>query len=339
MLKKIYQSFREKLPVPAQIRLSKLAVYAANKPIYDTTGKLPYDKGVVVFSADFELAWAWRFSKRGVDPLLMARREREHFPLILNKLNELQIPITWGTVGHLFLDSCECKNGKAHYDMPRPDYFENEFWRYSKGDWYDIDPCGNYKDNPEFYAPDLVEDILKSAVQHELGSHSFSHIDCSDKNAKPELVQAELEATTEAMKRFGITPVSFIYPGHTYGNFDAVKRAGYKVVRYKTNDNKEAGFPETLPNGLRAIHDSLSFDLHEQGWDHSFVLWKMKRYIDRAIKEKAVVHFWFHPSVPLNDIHGHFFPLLRYVSECREQGKLEVKMMQDFQSDSAEERA
>lgn len=329
-LKSFYNKFREKLPINLQILSSKAVFKLLNKPIYDSTNRINLEKGIVVISADFELAWAWRYSKRKVDALEMAKTERENIPIILKKLNELEIPITWATVGHLFLDSCECKNGKPHSDLVRPKYFENEYWKYSVGDWFDIDPCGNYRTHPEFYAPDLVEMILNSTVKHEIACHSFSHIDYSEKNSFPELIESDLRACEEAASRFGIKLESFVFPGNFHGNFDMLKKHGYKVIRYKTNALKEIGFPEKIENGLIAIHDSIAFDQSEEGWGNNYLIWKMKKYIDKAIEKKAICHFWFHPSIKKKSINEYFIPILCYISDKRNKGLLEIKTMNEI---------
>ena len=84
------------------------------------------------------------------------------------------------------------EHGMAHPGMLRPPYFENEFWRYRSGDWYEHDPCSSVEQAPEWYAPDLIRDILSAKVKHEIACHTFSHIDCSDKHCPPELMEAEL---------------------------------------------------------------------------------------------------------------------------------------------------
>lgn len=328
--KNIYNKIRDKLPNSQKVRLSKLIFKLTKKPFYDSTNKIELNKGVIIISADFELAWAWRYAKRKVDPIKLAKQEREHFHLILNKLNELEIPITWATVGHLFLDSCERKNGTPHFEMPRPKYFENEFWKYDSGDWYDIDPCGNYKTYPEFYAPDLIEMILSSKISHEIGCHSFSHIDYSEEHSGKELIQADLQACEEAAKRFGVKLESFVFPGNFHGHFDLLEKYGYKVVRYKSNDMKEIGYPERISKNLSAIHDSLAFDLAEQGWDYNYVLWKMKKYVEKAIEIKAIAHFWFHPSMEREQINNYFFPFLEYLNKRQENGEIDILTMKQL---------
>ena len=329
MIQKVYNKIRQKMPDSVKVGMSKAAFKMLNKPIYDKRGIRNYEKGIIVISADFEMAWAWRYSKRVKDAIEMGRNERNNFPIILEKLNSRYIPITWATVGHLFLNSCERKNGIAHSDLPRPDYFENEYWKFKEGDWYDSDPCTDYKRNPEFYAPDLIERILNSNVNHEIACHSFSHCDFSEENSNKELIKAELNICIDLMKSFGIEPISFIFPGNRYGNFDIIKQAGFKVIRYKSNAVKEIGYPEKLQNNLIAIHDSLNIT-SENLFDYKFLDKKFKRYVKKTIENKSICHFWFHPSISQNDIDYLFNPVIDYLAELRDRGYIEIMTMKDI---------
>ena len=330
MNKELYNKIRKKLPVAQRVQLSKLVFRLLRKPMYSAENKVPQDKGVVTLSADFELAWAWRFSKKNINAAEMGRREREHFPLILAKLNDLDIPITWATVGHLFLDNCKKHNGLAHAELHRPHYFENIFWTYNKGDWYDLDPCTDYKTNPEFYGPDLIEMILNSKTKHEIGCHSFSHCDFTEKNSYPELIYDELNACEEAMKRFGIKPVSFVFPGNQVGSINILKDKDYKIIRHKTDELKEIGFPEVI-DGMFSVHDSLSLEIDEKEFGSKYMVWKLKKYVDKAIEKKAICHLWFHPSIDKENMLSYFFPLLDYISEKRDKGELEVLTMEQIE--------
>lgn len=327
MIKSVYEKVRASLPPSVKVKLSQAVFVALGKPIFSAENAQSYDKGTVVLSADFELAWAWRFSKRKVNPIEMGRQERAHFPIILQKLNDLQIPITWATVGHLFLDSCTCNQGRAHHELPRPDYFENEYWRFDKGDWYDIDPCGSYKTHPEFYCPDLIENILNSPISHDIGCHSFSHCDFNEKNSTPELIEAELDACKQAMAKFGLSPRSFVFPGNFTGHHTLLKNAGIEIARTRNGKLVEIGFPIQHPSGLTLIHDSAPFDLNEAGWTTQQLLWRLKKYLERAIDKKAIVHYWFHPSIPMHQIEGLFFPLLEEIAAQRDKGHIDVKTM------------
>src|SRR5438874_989656 len=88
-------------------------------------------------SADFEMGWGFR-SRGQTGAQLMGENERRNVPLILSLLDRYAVPITWATVGHLFLESCSrCTSGLAHPSMPRP-VASDGTWT---GEWYACDPC------------------------------------------------------------------------------------------------------------------------------------------------------------------------------------------------------
>ena len=99
----------------------------------------PY-QAVIIISADFELAWAPRYSKVFDDPLKssleLARRERENLPKILKLCDEFNIPITWATVGHLFLKECKRENGIAHKEIPKVNTYQGPYWDFKSKDWF-----------------------------------------------------------------------------------------------------------------------------------------------------------------------------------------------------------
>ena len=112
-------------------------------------------KSVLLISADFELAWAWQFTKSDKNPLQKAlkeaKKERNNIPVLLNLFEKYKIPVTWLTVGHLFLESCKKNNDKCHENLPRLKKFESEYWNFNTDDWFINDPCSDYKTSPEWY--------------------------------------------------------------------------------------------------------------------------------------------------------------------------------------------
>lgn len=256
----------------------------------------PY-KSVVIIYADFELAWAWRYSKNLIDKknevLKIAERERTNVPKILQLCNEYEIPITWATVGHLFLESCTREKGIAHHEIKRNEYFENDYWKYDKGDWFDDDPCGNYVDNSGWYCPDLIKSILNSNIQHEIGCHTFSHIDCSDAVCSKEVFQSEIYECMKIAGNYGINLNSFVHPGHTIGNLNSLKEYGF--TSYRTDYGNILGYPAKHINGLWEIKGTMELT-NRKKWDIDKNIVFYKEIIGRAIKNNKVCVFWFHPS-------------------------------------------
>ena len=94
MIKKAYVNFRKNLSDKNKGRLSKMAYSLTDRPKV-ISDNIPADKkfpsgqkGGLIISADFELAWAFRFSKTGADPIAKAMQARENFPGIIKVFNK-----------------------------------------------------------------------------------------------------------------------------------------------------------------------------------------------------------------------------------------------------------
>jgi peptidoglycan/xylan/chitin deacetylase (PgdA/CDA1 family) len=287
---------------PLKSIISKLSFELGRNPVIEKTEDWqkfipkPF-KSVLILSSDFELAWAFRFSKSSNNPLVnalqKARDTRFNFPGLMALCEKYNIPITWATVGHLFLDSCSRDNGNVHSDVERLLHFESPFWKFSDGDWFKDDPCSNLQEAPEWYSPDLIKQIIESPVKHEIGSHTFSHIDCRDHICPPSVFKSELTKCVEVAKDFGVELRSFVYPGHTFGNHKYLSEHGF--TSYRTNYSNILGYPVKRVNGLWEHKSSGEFE-YRPSWSKEYQIKRFKKIIDRAINSHTVCHFWFHPS-------------------------------------------
>lgn len=260
----------------------------------------PY-KSVCLISADFELAWAFRYSKNNNTSIDRAIKKglqtRKNVPKILKLCEDFNIPITWATVGHLFLDRCSRNNELAHPEIKRLPKFENEFWKYSSGDWFKDDPCTDYQSDPAWYCPDLINQILESPAGHEIGCHTFSHIDCSDAVCTDDVFLSEIQACKNASKRFKIKLKSFVHPGHQIGNLMNLFKEGF--TSFRTDFGDKLSYPKKHPSGLWEFKNSLGIE-YSKGWSVDYHKKRFITIIKRAIRHKRVCVLWFHPS--FNDI-------------------------------------
>jgi peptidoglycan/xylan/chitin deacetylase (PgdA/CDA1 family) len=277
-------------------------------------------KSVLLISADFELAWAWRYTKSASHPLekalRKARQERINIHLILDLCDKYQIPITWATVGHLFLGSCQRENNIPHPEIPRLPYFENNFWKYNGGDWFENDPCTYYKDAPEWYCPDLIKLIRDAKAKHEIGCHTFSHIDSSDKICPPDLFQAELKECKKLANEWGIILKSFVHPGYTIGNVDMLAKEGF--TNYRSNNRNVLGYPKKHKNGLWEIEQTAEF-IYKKEWSIDYHVYRYITILKRAIKSNTVCIFWFHPSFNSIIIEKIWPEIFQFIEENREK--------------------
>lgn len=288
----------------------------------------PY-KAIFTLSADFELAWAWRYSKAYADPvdgaLQRARLARSNMPLILKYCEDYHIPVTWATVGHLFLKSCACNGGLPHPEVARIAHFENDYWKFAHGDWFKDDPCSNYQEAPEWYCPDLLDLIQASPLNHEIGCHTFSHIDCRDEVCSSEVFASELRKCQELAQERGVELKTLIFPAHTVGNLDTLARLEF--TNYRTNDGNVLGYPVLHQNGLWEIKSSFHLEQRSQ-WSDAYQIYRAQTIIDRAIQHNSHCHFWFHPSFPAQYLQQVFPMVLAYLDQHRDE--ILITTMQEY---------
>ena len=295
--------------------------------VFDGVAVAPFKndaRAAACISADFELSWAFRHHPQEV-AREQGRRERDNIPVLLEIFERCAVPITWATVGHLFLERCSrSSHGLAHPDMPRPPH--NAFWA---GDWYMHDPCTNSGDDPLWYAPDLIEQILRSRVPHEIGTHSFSHIDFSPACSNSILVRRELEESAIAMRRFGVTPKSLVYPfnrmGHMY--HDVLAEMSITAVRHRDRRIR-LSYPERMPSGVYKFYESMNLRRPR----HYDYLDKVKIFVETAVARRAAFHLWFHPSDPRSLLETELLDILRYLDSQRSEGRVWVAPMAEIAS-------
>jgi peptidoglycan/xylan/chitin deacetylase (PgdA/CDA1 family) len=323
----LYSEIRKRLSNENKGRLSKFLIISGLKPRANSNVISPFENGIVIFSADFEMAWAFRYSKTfASDAVEIGLNERGNIPILLNLCDKYQIPVTWATVGHLLLHECKPDNdGIAHADMPRPVYFENRNWLYNSGDWYDNDPGTNGIKDPAWYAPDLIEKIISAGANHEIGCHTFSHLDFTYKNCPKEMADAELETCRALAKSKGIRLRSFVFPGGTSGNYESLKEKGFLCYRKPMKDHIDLPYIDSF--GLVAIPSSLGLDKDPYGWSKEFHLKMIGKFLEKTMKYKLVCHFWFHPSMDAWYLDNVMPEVLKMVGEFRDNGKLRVMTM------------
>jgi peptidoglycan/xylan/chitin deacetylase (PgdA/CDA1 family) len=277
----------------------------------------------VSISADFELNWAFR----GRAPHLrdsLGTTERQNVPYILDLLSEFSMPITWATVGHLFLRSCTRDGEHAHRKMPRPP--RNNRWQ---GDWYKHDPCTDLVCDPLWYAPDLIGQVIGAKVAHEIGSHSYSHIDFSPETSDRELVKSEIDECRAVMESYGLHMRSLVYPfnnmGHAY--HDLLYEYGIIAVRHR-DTRIRLSYPERCQPGVYKIYESMNL----RSTDHYHYRDKAEMFITRAMEQGTAYHLWFHPSDPREVFQKEFADILQIIWQLRQAGSVWTTTMGDLAS-------
>lgn len=276
----------------------------------------------LVISADLELAWGWRYDSRSINPgqasAALAQRTRENMPKLLRLFDEAQTPVTWAVVGHLLLDHCERLGGIAHPGLPRIPFFSGEHWKFTSGDWFDADPCSDWREAPEWYAPDLIRLVTASGVTHEIACHTFSHIDCSDRVCPPEVLDTELTESRRIAERWGLSLETFVFPGNLAGNFATLKR--HDFLAYRWHGRYHLDVPRRDGHGLWRIPGGLCWEL-PAGWSPRDWVAALRRCVDKAQATGTLLHLWFHPSCEPVNLTEVFPPVLKYALQaCGKKG-------------------
>jgi peptidoglycan/xylan/chitin deacetylase (PgdA/CDA1 family) len=285
--------------------------------------------GVLIISCDFELAWAWRFSKELSCDLSKAQEkaqaERKNILKILTLSDKFNIPIVWATVGHLFLKGCLRQDGVAHKGLERPPYFENRYWKYAKGDWFDDDPCCDWQNAQGWYAPDIIRQIINSSVKHEIACHTFSHINCSEGICSAKMLRDELRMCKEAAGEYGIELKSFVFPGNFVGNVDALREEGFVAYRAEKDI---LGLPQKDAHSLWQIPTTSEIAVDSYNWSIDYHIRKYRTIIDRAIKFNRLCHFWFHPSTEVSFLEKVLGSIFEYADRRRKD--IYITTMRDY---------
>ncbi len=177
----------------------------------------------VVISIDFEMRWgvpdihqldfnAYRRNLENSRPAVQAS---------LAMLAERNLRATWATVGAL-----GARNWEEYWSLaPQMPAYGDPRLAVRK-EYAGLDRAGRLH-----FAPDLVAAIARTPGQ-ELGSHSFSHLYFREPGIRPEDFVADLKAVENLWReRFGVTPVSLVYPRNQSAFTDLLGATSIKTWR------------------------------------------------------------------------------------------------------------
>jgi peptidoglycan/xylan/chitin deacetylase (PgdA/CDA1 family) len=244
--------------------------------------------GKLTISIDLELSWGVWDHLTPQDLRLAESAERPICAALIDLFDRHAVPATWAVVAAL-LDEASA--------TARPG---------AKACWF---------------APDIVERLMRNKAGHEIGSHSGRHIYFD--SASAEEARADLEFARDIHRAHGLAFESFVFPRGAAGHLDVVAGVGLKVFNYA-----DVGWVETarrlgprigqianladkllpVPPATAGaerrgalIHVPKSMLLMGRNGPRRFVLpaitrAKLKAGLRRAQASGGIFHFWFHPS-------------------------------------------
>jgi len=302
---------------------------------------------------EIELAWGVIDKNLPREKVTQASKKvRKYLEKIFHLLENYNIPVTWGVLGHLLLDSCNSKLGTPHPEMPRPSY------SWMKRDWYAYDPCSTLMKEPAFYGRDIIDKIVSyaqtTALPHDFACHSFSHQLFGDPGCSRAVAETEIRRCVDLMGSiYGIRPVVFIFPRNYQGHLDVLQENGFiafrgsipHIVPYQESIRSVLNLTQkqtSLVIDMASYYFALSPPVVNPRVEHDLinipasmcfnkkplmplrlVTLRAKRGIDRAIKERKVFHLFMHlinlgeapdPEALINDLEE----VLKYVDRRRE---------------------
>jgi len=170
----------------------------------------------------------------------------------------------------------------------------------------------------------ILKLLLKSPVKHDIGSHGYYHRDFT--NLSQNEADYELTMISVGMKKFGITPRSFVFPNNGVAHLNLLEKYGYKCYR---------GYGDFMNDGMYIKKHGQLFDIHPSlfiGQSVSPIF--LKKIADISIKRKLPFHVWFHPwnlGETKESIHKSinkvFSPFFKYAAKQEKSGMLTFETM------------
>lgn len=290
--------------------------------------------GTVVLSIDAGLGW--KFHDLETPPAERVEAGREGWTTLVELLDEYEIPATWAVVGHLFLDSCD----GIHSLHPTPEgWFERERTEWAQ--------------RPDLrYGPDLIDRISAAEAEHEIGCHTFSHVEFGDPSTTTEIAREELVASLEAAATRSPTPSmsSVVFPRNNVGHRDVLAEWGFTCYRgvspadgtiHKVTRATIGQPPLVRPQldeyGLVNIPASMflygfegrSRRAFERVWDDPIVR-AVRRGVDAVAGTDRIFHIWLHPNNLVTEAETvRLRRVLAAVARKRDAGEIRVETMRD----------
>lgn len=277
----------------------------------------PFNIGVVTISLDTELGWARVNSGEYSDVAARLDEGKTAIRRLLGVFDEYDVPATWAIVGQLVSPkepSAELERlSTIADDIP----WERDWWRM----------------------PSLVDEIRSASADHEVGSHSGSHLLYDA--LSPDQARNDIEYFRETITGSSTDPTSFVFPQNRTRNFHVVENCGFDC--YRGLAPAVGGTPTPVPflprRTVGLINVPLSAGYRHFGGRHPLLrtapTWSkieaLKLGTWLAAHSGRVFHVALHPNdFTLSDGIGLLEGLeewLNYVTRLREKGDIEIAPM------------
>jgi glycosyltransferase involved in cell wall biosynthesis len=299
------------------------------------------DKGVMLLSLDFELAWGTRGrpAARHCGPFWAGTRGA--IAGLLQLLARHQVPATWAIVGGLLLGRQGATSRHAWLADPS---------------FADVPP-GDAVSQPNWYADDVVDKIVAGGPDQEIACHTLTHRFIDPSAQGRQTLRDELRRFRELCEQRQLKqPTTFIFPKAKMAHFDVLAAEGFRCIRGPESGWFESlpgtrlpaalrlidarlvrppkvDLPERLPCGLWSLPSSQFYSPFFSVGKHVSVQARVRKAIKglrRAAECKAVYHLWTHPfnlGVRTAELLDGIDQILREARRLCDAGQLELISM------------
>lgn len=301
--------------------------------------------GTVVLSVDAELGWG--FHDQADPPADRLANAHQGWRTLIDLCDRYHLNATWAVVGHLLLDDCDGR----HPDHPTPD------------DWFDHERGPTCQSRGLRFGNGLIDELQNATITHDIGLHTFSHVEFGADWTTREIARAEVATGLELARDRDIEIRSFVFPRNNIGHLDVLAAYGIDCYRGANpvnvrNDIWEgslgklarATVSERPPRLVDPYVDSFGLvnvpaSLHLFSFEGLArrlvepvfgdpVVRQAKLGIDAAADSDSVFHMWLHPNslTEQRDI-DRVKEVFEYLDERRSTDSLTVKTMAGVASD------
>lgn len=162
--------------------------------------------------------------------------------------------------------------------------------------------------------------IVDSSVEHEVGVHTYSHVDAT--KTTPDDLKEEVERCISVLK-LPSRPRTFVFPWNRVAHFETIRDCGFIAYRDKS---RMIGLPKKV-DGLWNIPPVWYLDRKSLG-----AAALIGRVMDLCMASGSVFHLWFHPWSVVEPSPEAFTrevlgPTLVRMAQARDSGKLSILTM------------
>jgi peptidoglycan/xylan/chitin deacetylase (PgdA/CDA1 family) len=302
----------------------------------------------ITLSLEIELGWGFHDKPSGTK-LFSDRCEVEHKTLdrLLEVCDTFDVPVSFDIVGFLLNPP-----GHGSEESPHP----NNWWPSAIDDGMDAHL---------YYAPNIIQRIRNAVVDHEICTHTYTHIPCAE--FTDEVLDWELGRVRDVHQQHRLEPPkSIVPPRHSPPSRDVLRGNGIECLRVPATEppaSKVASFIHYLtrnhpirdPNAddgilesYTSMNTSLTAPYLQNGQKPPHPTFRVlprrirqrihRRYLnhalERAIDENSYAHLWTHLFNISNDVQ---FPLVRdflkILGNKQKQGEARVVTMKNLIDD------